>query len=607
MNEVRLRVRLRVRWSLRAISAQILVHHPIKTVFFWSRGGGEVRLRGNFQTKPSKSFFSLDERGVGEVRLRVRLRVRRSLRAIFGQRPVQHRSNLVFFGFFLGGVGEVRLLVRLRVRWLFRAMSVQSPVRLRVRLRVRWSLRAISAQILVHHPIKLFFSVDGGFGEVRLRVRLRVRWALQAGSVFARNSCIKPRESSYPAFFFVEGGLGRFDFGFGFGFVRHCEQFPRTTQQTFFLFGGKRGVDEVRLRVRLRVRWSLRAISAQILVHHPIKLFFLVEGGWGGSTSGNFQTKPSKSFFSLDERGVGEVRLRVRLRVRRSLRAIFGQRPVQHRSNLFCLGGLGKFDFGFGFGFGGCSEQCLYKARCILLANRFFLRGGGVGSTSGSASGSWSLRAISAQILVHHPIKLFFSVDGGFGEVRLRVRLRVRWALQAIFVQRPEGVGEVRLRVRLRDRWSLRAISARILVHHPIKLFFCRGGVGRFDFGFGFGFVGHCEQFSYKGRCIIAANRFFGGGEGEVRLRVRTGLVMVDLCSLIGRTCEDDLAPCTDFRFVQHSQHKHPPVRTNITISRHLKTAFIPTSARSFTMLPSGKRLHNYGKIHHFFLWKNSL
>ena len=61
-------------------------------------------------------------------------------------------------------------------------------------------------------------------------------------------------------------------------------------------------------------------------------------------------------------------------------------------------------------------------------------------------------------------------------------------------------------------------------------------------------------------------------------------LIYVDLCSLIGRTCEDDLAPCTDFRFVQHSQHKHPLVRTNITISRHLKTAFIPTSARSFTM-----------------------
>ena len=37
-------------------------------------------------------------------------------------------------------------------------------------------------------------------------------------------------------------------------------------------------------------------------------------------------------------------------------------------------------------------------------------------------------------------------------------------------------------------------------------------------------------------------------------------------------------AACTD-----------PLVRTNITISRHLKTAFIPASARSFTMLPSGK------------------
>ena len=117
--------------------------------------------------------------------------------------------------------------------------------------------------------------------------------------------------------------------------------------------GRKGGVDEVRLRVRLRVRWSLRAISAQILVHHPIKLFFLSRGGWGGSTSGsasgslgiasNFRTKagassPANRFF-VDE-------------------------------------GLGKFDFGFRFGFGGRSEQCLYKARCIIPANLFFLRGG---------------------------------------------------------------------------------------------------------------------------------------------------------------------------------------------------------------------------------------
>ena len=82
-------------------------------------------------------------------------------------------------------------------------------------------------------------------------------------------------------------------------------------------------------------------------------------------------------------------------------------------------------------------------------------------------------------------------------------------------------------------------------------------------------------------------------------------VIYVDLCSLIGRTCEDDLAPCTDFRFVQHSQHKHPLVRTNIIIARHLKTAFIPTSARSFTMLPSGK-LTWLWKIT-FVLWKNSL
>jgi len=47
------------------------------------------------------------------------------------------------------GAGEVRLRVRLRVRWSFRAISVQSPV---------------------HHPSKRFFF-EGGVGEVRLRVR----------------------------------------------------------------------------------------------------------------------------------------------------------------------------------------------------------------------------------------------------------------------------------------------------------------------------------------------------------------------------------------------------------------------------------------------------
>ena len=57
-------------------------------------------------------------------------------------------------------------------------------------------------------------------------------------------------------------------------------------------------------------------------------------------------------------------------------------------------------------------------------------------------------------------------------------------------------------------------------------------------------------------------------------------LIYVDLCSLIGRTCEDDLAPCTDFRFVQHSQHKHPLVRT-CTISRHFH-GFHPHKRQKF-------------------------
>ena len=53
------------------------------------------------------------------------------------------------------------------------------------------------------------------------------------------------------------------------------------------------------------------------------------------------------------------------------------------------------------------------------------------------------------------------------------------------------GVGEVRLRVRVRVRWSLRAICAQILLHHPSKLFvLVEGGLGRFDFGFGFGVGG---------------------------------------------------------------------------------------------------------------------
>ena len=236
---------------------------------------------------------------------------------------------------------------------------------------------------------------------------------------------------------------------------------------------------------------------------------------------------------------------------------------------------MGKFDFGFGFGFGGRSEQFLYKARCIIPANRFFFEGGWGRFDFGFGFGfgghceqylhkSWCII----------PPNCFFC-RWGVGEVRLRVRLRVRWALRAICVQRPEGVGEVRLRVRLRVRWSLRAISAQILVHHPIKLFFCRGGVGevrlrvrlrvrwalraifverpvhhrsnlffwegglgKFDFGFGFGFGGRSEQCLYKARCIIPANRFFlrGGGGGSTSgsdgARYDDQILSISICTL---------------------------------------------------------------------------
>ena len=121
------KVRLRVRWSLRAMFAQSPAHHP------------------------STPFFYVWRRRVGEVRLRARRRVRWSSRAMSVQSLVHHPSKP--FSFVDGGVGEVRLRVRLRVRWALRGISVQSPV---------------------HHPSNLFFC-RGGVGEVRLRVRLRVR------------------------------------------------------------------------------------------------------------------------------------------------------------------------------------------------------------------------------------------------------------------------------------------------------------------------------------------------------------------------------------------------------------------------------------------------
>ena len=203
--------------------------------------------------------------------------------------------------------------------------------------------------------------------------------------------------------------MGRFDFGFGFGFGGHREQClytkPRaTSQQTIFFcgwgglgrfnfdFGLERGASSRVFfeggggKVRLRVRWSLRAMCAQSPAHHPSTPFFCVEEeGWGGSTSGsasgsvviasNVCTKPRASsqqtVFFLWIGGVGEVRLRVRLRVRWALQGISVQSPVHHPSNLFFSveGGLGRFDFGFGFGFDGHFEQCLYKAWCIMPAN----------------------------------------------------------------------------------------------------------------------------------------------------------------------------------------------------------------------------------------------
>ena len=148
------------------------------------------------------------------------------------------------------------------------------------------------------------------------------------------------RASSHNFFVGWRKGLGRFDFGFGCGVGRHCEEFLHKASciilsSVFFCGGGgwggstsgsasgllgiannfrakpsrpffiwrEGGVGEVRLRVRLRVRWSLRATSAQILVHHPIKLFFLVEGGWGGSTSGQCPYKAQQTSSTLHCRG----------------------------------------------------------------------------------------------------------------------------------------------------------------------------------------------------------------------------------------------------------------------------------------------------------------
>ena len=59
-----------------------------------------------------------------------------------------------------------------------------------------------------------------------------------------------------------------------------------------------------------------------------------------------------------------------------------------------------------------------------------------------------------------------------------------------------EGVG----------RFDFGAISRQSPANH--FLVWMTGGWVRFDFRFGFGFGGHCEQFSDKGRCIMAATFF---------------------------------------------------------------------------------------------------
>ena len=160
------------------------------------------------------------------------------------QSLAQHPSKP--FSFVDGGVGEVQL--RLRA-----GEGGHHPVFFfeggggKVRLRVRWSLRAMCAQSPAHHPSTPFFCVEEeGWGG-------STSGSASGSVVIASNVCTKPRASSQ--------------------------------QTVFFLWIG--GVGEVRLRVRLRVRWALQGISVQSPVHHPSNLFFLSRGGWGGSTSGS--------------------------------------------------------------------------------------------------------------------------------------------------------------------------------------------------------------------------------------------------------------------------------------------------------------------------------
>ena len=111
---------------------------------------------------------------------------------------------------------------------------------------------------------------------------------------------------------------------------------------------------------------------------------------------------------------------------------------------------------------------------------------------------------------------------------------------------------KVRLRVRLRVRWSSRAISVHSRASSHQTVFVVEGGsaLGRFDFGFGLGFGGHREQCLYKARCIIPANLFFGGGVGEVRLRVRKGLVMDISISYVMLRCHFVIS---DFKVLRYN------------------------------------------------------
>ena len=164
-------------------------------------------------------------------------------------------------------------------------------------------------------------------------------------------------------------------------------------------------------------------------MHHLIKRFFCGGGGWGGSTSGSASGS---------------------LGIANNFRA----KP----SNLFLFGGKGgwvRFDFGFGFGFGGHCEQYLHKSGASSHQTVFFGRGG----------------------------------VGEVGGVRLRVRLRVRWASEQF------------------------SDKGRCII--AATFFFWRGGLGKFDFGSASGSVVVPSNVCTKpGASSQHANSFFliGGG-----------------------------------------------------------------------------------------------